>query len=232
MGKKIKNRKKIKNSIPATFDLEEVLQARTLKLEYQLREIEVQKEAEIAATLEMGKKEGYILGCRERLETARQVADVSGGASRQPSTTFTSNANTNTESATIPPIASAICTPREVTALQSSSPNPWGSLSRRHRHSHPCKPSVHARHLPFHYTTDNHKHIPLISSSSTETIETIRHPYGIRSVKPVIRAPIANSFVASPIHHTPLTSESITQSPLCKIGLIRNVSISRAASQK
>jgi hypothetical protein len=41
MGKKTKNKKKIKNSIPTTFDLEEVLQAHILKLENQLCKIEV-----------------------------------------------------------------------------------------------------------------------------------------------------------------------------------------------
>ena len=137
-----------------------------------------------------------------------------GGVSRQPLMMFTGDTDTNIESTTIPPIASAIRTPREVTALQSSSPNPWGSLSRRHCRSHPHKPSTHIRRRPFCYTMDHHRHIPLIPSSTTGTIETVRHPYGIGSVKPVIRAPIANLFVASPIHHTPLISESITQSPL------------------
>ena len=181
MGKKTKNRKKIKNSIPTTFDLEEVLQARILKLEYQLHEIEVQKEAEIAAALETGRKEGYILGRQERLEAARQVVDITG----------------------------TIRAPRDITALHSDSRNPWGGLSWRHRRSHPHKPSACIRHHPF-YTTDNRKQVPLVPSS-TEIVETVRHPYGIGSAKPAIRAPITNSFVASPIHHTPLVSESILQ---------------------
>jgi hypothetical protein len=189
MEKKTKNRKKIKNTKPAAVDPEEpweVLQEHISKLEGQLHEIAVQKEVEIAATLETGKKEGYILGCQERLETARQVVDITGDVSCQLSMTFTGDANTNTKSTTILLIASAICTPHEVTTLQSSSPNPWGSLSWRHRHSHPCKPSPPVHHHPFCYTMDNHKHIPLIPLLLTQTVETVQHPCGIGSAKPII----------------------------------------------
>ena len=61
------SRKKIKNTTPAAVTSEEpweVLEAHILKLKGQLQEIVVQKEAEIAAALETGKKEGYILGCQ------------------------------------------------------------------------------------------------------------------------------------------------------------------------
>ena len=51
MGNKMKNRTKIKNTMPITVDLEEVLEACILKLECQLHEIEVQKEVEVAAAL-------------------------------------------------------------------------------------------------------------------------------------------------------------------------------------
>jgi hypothetical protein len=213
MGKKTKNRKKIKNIIPAAVnseDPQEVLEAHILKLEGQLHEIEMQKEAEIATALETGRKEGYILGCQERLEAVRQVVNIAGSTSRQLSTLFTGDADT--KSTAVPPIASAIRTPRDITALHSDSRNPWRSLSRRHCRSHPHKPSVCIRHHPF-YTTDIHKHVPLMPSSSTETVEMVQHPYRIGSVKPVIQAPIANPFVALPVHHTPLIPESIAQSP-------------------
>ena len=121
--RKTKNRKKIKNSIPATFELEEVLQARILKLEYQLREIEVQKEAEIAAALEMGRKEGYHLGCQERLEAARKVQV-------EVAETDTSNRDTVTTPIAVLPIVPVIRAPREMSILHSGSQNPWGSLSR------------------------------------------------------------------------------------------------------
>jgi hypothetical protein len=88
-----------------------------LKLEGQLHEIEVRKEAEIATALEMGRKEGYILGCQERLEAARQVVDIQGGTSCQLLTLFISDADTT--STAVPPITSAICVPHEITALQS-----------------------------------------------------------------------------------------------------------------
>jgi hypothetical protein len=210
MGKKTKNRKKIKNTIPTAVnseDPQEVLKAHISKLEGQLHEIQIQKEAEIAAALEMGRKEGYILGCQERLEAVRQVVDITGSTSRQLSTSFTGGTDTKSTA-----IASAICTPRDITALHSDSQNPWGSLSWRHCRSHPCKLSTCIRHHPF-YTTDNHKHIPCVQLSSTETIEMVRHPYGIGSAKPVIQAPIVNSFIALPVHHTPLILESIAQSP-------------------
>jgi len=139
-----------------------VLGAHISKLESQLHEIEIQKEAEIAAALETGRKEGYILGCQERLEAARQVVDIAGSTSRQLS--FTGGADTKSTA-----IASAICTPRDITALHSDSRNPWGSLSRRHCRSHPRKPSTCIRHHPF-YTTDNRKHIPRVRLSSTEMV--------------------------------------------------------------
>ena len=69
-------------------------------LESQLCEIEVQKEAEIAAALETWKKEGYTLGCQERVEAARQVVDIAG-----------------TESTTIPLTALAIHILCEITVL-------------------------------------------------------------------------------------------------------------------
>ena len=213
MGRKIKNRKKIKNIIPAAINSEEqweVLEAHILKLEGQLHEIKVQKEAEITTTLETGRKEGYILGCQEQLEAVRQVVDIGGGASHQLSTSFTSNANTTSNP--ILPIPSSVRKPHKITILQLDLQNPWGSLSWRHHCSHPCKPSASICHL-FCYTTDNCKHIPLVPSSSAETTKIVWHAYGIQSAKPIVRAPIMNSFVASPIHHTPLIPESITQSP-------------------
>jgi hypothetical protein len=165
----------------------------------------VQKDVEIATALETVKKEGYILGCQERLETARQVVNIMGGMLRQLSMTFTGYANTNTESTTVLPIASAIHILCEVDMLQSSSPNPWGSLSQQHHHSHLCKLSVHVHHHPFHYTMDNHTDVtPIPSPSSIHTVETVQHPYGIGSPKPVIR-------LGAPIHHIPFIPGSIAQ---------------------
>jgi hypothetical protein len=109
-------------------------------------------------------------------------------------------------------IASAICTSCNITALHSDLWNPWGSLSRQHCCSHSHKPSVCIHHHLF-YITDNHKHVPLVLLSSTETIEMVQHLYGIGFAKPVIWAPIANSFVALPTHHTPLIPKSIAQTP-------------------
>src|SRR5258705_373755 len=156
MGKKAKNKKINKNPIAATTDparSNDILfefEAHISKLEGQLREIEAQREAEIAATLELGRKEGYIKGCQERLEAARQAVDVAdANTSRQLPATFTTDPVTG--STTILPIAPANI-PCEIPALQSGSPNPWGSLSRRHRRSHPHKPSAHIRRCPFYYT--------------------------------------------------------------------------------
>jgi hypothetical protein len=170
MGKKSKNRKKIKNSIPATFNPEEVLQARILKLEYQLCEIEVQKEAEVAATLEMGRKEGYHLGCQERLEAVRNVQV-------EVAETDMSNRHVVTRPVAILLTMPVIRAPRETSILHSGSQNPWGSLSQQHCRSHPCKPSIHIHHHPLRYTMDNHMDVaPVPSPSSICTVETVQHP--------------------------------------------------------
>ena len=116
MGKKTKNRKKIKNSIPATFEPEEVLQARILKLECQLREIEVQKEAEIAAALETGRKEGYHLGRQERLEAVKKQVEIAE--------MDTSNCDAVTRPVTVLLTTPVICAPRKMSALCSGSQNP------------------------------------------------------------------------------------------------------------
>ena len=216
MGKKTKNKKINKNPIPATTDSARSnnilfeFEAHISKLEGQLREIEARREAEIAAALESGRKEGYIKGCQERLEAVRQAVDVTGAdASRQLPAAFPTDSVTG--STTSLPSASASYIPREITVLRSSSRNPWGGLSRRHRRSHPCKPSSHIRHHPVVNTTNNCIHTPVAPPPSFQTFEMVRHPYGIGPVKPVIRTPIANSFVAPPVHHTPLISESISQ---------------------
>ena len=190
MGKKAKNKTKNKNLIPATTKSacsKEVLfefEAHISRLEGQLHKIELQKEVDIAAALEMGRKEGYILGCQEKVEAARQAVDVADAdTSRQLPATFTTDPVTG--STTILPIAPANI-PREIPALQSSSPNPWGSLSRQHRHSHPHKPSAHIHRRLFYYTMDNCRHAPLIPSPATGTVETVWHPYGIGDRKSVV----------------------------------------------
>jgi hypothetical protein len=142
MGKKTKNKKINKNLIPATTDsarsndiLFEV-KAHISKLEGQLCKIKAQREVEITAALESGRKEGYIKGCQERLEAARQVVDVTGAdTSHQLSATITTDPVTR--STTILPSASASYIPHKITALQSSSQNPWASLNWQHRQSHP-----------------------------------------------------------------------------------------------
>jgi flagellar biosynthesis/type III secretory pathway protein FliH len=122
MGKKTKNKKINKNLIPATTDsavLNNILfefEAHISKLEGQLREIEAQREAEIAAALESGRKEGHIKGCQERLEAVRQAVDVTGAdTSRQLPATFTTNPVTG--SITILPSASASYILHEISAF-------------------------------------------------------------------------------------------------------------------
>jgi hypothetical protein len=198
MGKKTKNRKKTKNLIPATSDLEEVLQAQISKLEYQLREIKMQKEAEIAATLETGRKEGYHLGCWESLEAVRKVQV-------EVAETDTSHHDVVTRPVAVLPSIPVVHAPRKTSILQSGLRDPWGSLSWRHRHSHPRMPSVRVRHHPFRYTTDNHMDVtPIPSPSSIHTVETVQHPYGIGSAKPIIR-------LGTPIQHMPFIPRSIAQ---------------------
>jgi hypothetical protein len=115
-GKKTKNRKKIKNTIPVTTDSEEpweVLEAQILKLEGQLCEIEVQKEAEIAAELEAGRKVHSWLSRKGR--SCKVSSGHHRGVSPQLLKLFTNDADA--KSAAILSVASAIHIPCEITML-------------------------------------------------------------------------------------------------------------------
>jgi hypothetical protein len=99
------------------------LEAHISKLEGQLHKIEAQREVEITAALELGRKEGYFKGCQERLEAVRQAVDVTGAdMSHQLPATVTTDPVTG--STTILPSASASYIPRKITVLQSSLWNP------------------------------------------------------------------------------------------------------------
>ena len=82
----------------------------------------MQKEAEIAATLETGRKEGYHLGHQKRLEAVKKQVEIVE--------MDTSNCDTVTRPTTVLLTAPVIHAPREMSALHSGSQNPWGSLSR------------------------------------------------------------------------------------------------------
>ena len=101
-----------------------------LKLENQLHESEVQKNVEIAAKLEMG-KEGYILGCQERLDVVRQAVDITGDMSHQTSVMFT-NTKTSDGPTLVLSIVQPTHMPHNMSALCSGQQNPWASLSQRH----------------------------------------------------------------------------------------------------
>ena len=70
------------------------------------------------------------------------------------------------------------CVTRDVSTLQSGTHNPRANLNRRHRRSHPCKPS------------------------SSTPIQSIQHPHGIGPTKPVITFPVTMSFKRSFVHTT------------------------------
>ena len=156
------------------------------KLENQLRESEVQKNVEIAAALETGKKEGYILGCQKRLDVARQAVDIAGDTSHRTSATFT-NTKTPDGPALVLSIAQLTHMPRDMSALCSGQLNPWASLSRRHRRSHPRSSSVCLPPKPFYCVTDSHNLNSVTPPSlPIRAIETVQHPHRIGVAKPVI----------------------------------------------
>jgi hypothetical protein len=164
------------------------------KLENQLRENEVQRKLEVAAALETGREEGYTRGCQERLEVIRkQLEDVADADTSRRTSVTSENANTSNSPIPVLSVAQSIHVSRDILILRSGQRNPWSSLSRRHRRSHPRTPLVHSPPNSFYYVIPNSVTPP---SLPIQTIETVRHPHGIGAAKPVIRTPS--------IHRTPL----------------------------
>ena len=87
-------------------------------------------------------------------------------------------------------VAQSICIPRDISILRSGQRNPWSSLSRRHRRSHPRTPLVHSPPNSFYYVMHScNPNSVTPPSLLIQTIETVRHPHGIGAAKPVIRTP-------------------------------------------
>jgi hypothetical protein len=74
-----------------------------------------------------------------------------------------------------------IHSPRDLSALRSDAPNPWGSLQRRH---HRFQPHVTCK-----------SRCPRPPVTETRVLESVRHPYGIGLAKPVFRVPILTHIV-------------------------------------
>ena len=131
MGKKSKNKKTNTKPISTAVDsadskeLKDILlefEGDIWKLEGQLRENEVQKRIEIAAALEMGRKEGYICGYQDvRLEFAK--AEVPKANDHQlPATTTIGDPFIS--HMCVAPIAVVSRTPRDISVLCSGLKNP------------------------------------------------------------------------------------------------------------
>jgi hypothetical protein len=109
-------------------------------------------------------------------------------------------ADTSTDTNTIV-VPSAVPTaqmnhqPRDLSCLRSSTPNPWGSLRRRHcsRYSHAPRRFTCQRQHPPTYPVNTYLPTTPIpkppAPTSIHIFETVRHPHGIGPLKPVIRAP-------------------------------------------
>jgi hypothetical protein len=104
-----------------------------------------------------------------------------------------------------------VCMQRNTSALHSGDQNPWGSLNRRHRRSHPQNPQPppHILRHSYHYYTNNHIHthppsyppLPLI-----RTRKTICHFRGIRPIEPIFGAHVPTHIT------TPTRPAAATQS--------------------
>ena len=100
---------------------------------------------------------------------------------------------------------SAVCPMCDVSALCLGTCNPWASLNRWHRRSHPSEPcssiSIVSHSAP--YTTGNslNKSPTLLSPlpGPAGIIETIQHPHGIGPEKPVIVVPVTTPFITTHI---------------------------------
>ena len=109
----------------------------------------------------------------------------------------------------------AIPIPRDFSALQSSAPNPWGSLRRRrYLRSHQ---STHRRqYLPSTYPVNTYSKSTFSMkspiSSSIHAFETVRHPYGIGPTKPVIRVPVPSTDDILAPHSQPNVTQPISLS--------------------
>jgi len=99
-------------------------------------------------------------------------------------------------------------TQRDTSALHSGARNPWGSLNRRHRRSHPRNPRP-PLHVSYRSYQHDHAHTYPVSYPSLPLIharETVCHPHGIGPIKPIIGVHI-------PIHvATPARSAAAAES--------------------
>ena len=152
------------------------------KLEKQLWEKEAQKQIEVAAALEMGRKEGYIHGYEEsRLELAKAAP----------------GADCPWENDTL--VGHIASQPHNISALYSGSRNPWGSLTRCYCCSHPPNwPVCYCCHS-WHVTEDyGHATVPL--PAPAQSVETIYHLYRIGPAKPITITSISEPFT-NPTKH-------------------------------
>jgi hypothetical protein len=114
---------------------------------------------------------------------------------------------TPTPIALVTPAARA---PRDFSALRSSTQNPWGSLSRRHRRSQPCtRNSFYSCQYNTNYsrkpTAPPPPTLPL-QPAPIQLVETIRHPHGIAPTKPVIKTTALSPAGIPPTHPSTSTS--------------------------
>jgi hypothetical protein len=104
--------------------------------------------------------------------------------------------------------------PRDLSALRSDAPNPWGTLRRRHyhRHSHTRRqfgPAKRGLADPYPTNAPSHNH-PVSKSAPASPFgifETVRHPHGIGPTKPVIRTPVSLTGDALASHSQPRTAQ-------------------------
>jgi len=93
--------------------------------------------------------------------------------------------------------------PRDLSALRSDAPNPWGSLRRRHygRYPHTPRQFTCQRRYPPIYPANTYLHTTPISTPPTPTpthiFETVQHLHGIGPNKPVIRVPVRMEMATS-----------------------------------
>ena len=109
--------------------------------------------------------------------------------------------------------------PRDLSALRSDAPNPWGTLRRRHyhRYSHTRRQFGSAKrglaHLyPTNAPSHNHSVSKSAPSSPISIFETVRHPLGIGPTKPVIRTP-ARMTMDTPTYTAPSHRAIVKSAP-------------------
>ena len=104
--------------------------------------------------------------------------------------------------------ALAAHTPHDLSVLCLGVTNPWATLCHHHHSQKPHHP-IHWNHHSFEYPANISIHTPLRPKPSPPLgiFETIKHPYGIRPTKPVIRVPAQMATdtpvnLTLPMHHT------------------------------